>query len=123
MSGTEVEVAPFERDDFAHAQSGFPGAQDGGEPHGVGSGGGEQSSVFVEVSPNIVQRRLLRIPAPQAAQVLQGMANQDAQTLAVQLQAIMLWAPSQMRRLRRIWQWLPTYYEREMDGDNWQYTA
>lgn len=74
-------------------------------------------------SPNIVQRRLLRIPAPQAAQVLQGMANQDAQTLAVQLQAIMLWAPSQMQRLRKIWQWLPTHYEREMDGDNWQYTA
>lgn len=74
-------------------------------------------------SPVIVQRRYSQIPPSFAVHVLQNMAQADAQTLAVQFRAAQLTDTSPGQRIWNVWRWLPTRYVRELNGDNWQYSA
>lgn len=74
-------------------------------------------------SPVIVQRRYERISPSQAVHILQQMALTDAQTPAVRGRALGLAGATPAQSIQNVWQWLPTHYVRELNGDNWQYSA
>lgn len=74
-------------------------------------------------SPVVNQQRYVRVPPLQAVNILQNMAQADTQTVDVQFRAIGLNGTTPAQRIWNVWQWMPTRYLRELNGDNWQYSA